>query len=278
MPLFEDGQLTSLDERSAVRLQSFTERILAGRVVVNAPTRVWRRDVERRSNRLVLKITDAKPLMGWFSDTFACDIVYLTRHPIPQSISCLRNGWSLTAAAYLRDERFVAANLSDTALGVAHDVMQRGSPLQQFVLNWALENVAPMRLLPDFPSWLHVRYEDCVTHPDDMIATIAGSSPAHRLRADACSGEPSVGVIGTVDPGVPPHDRNRSRSRRRRRVATGPRRGYGRVVQSAAGDLRHRPPCRPAVCVKPALAVWPGAGSSQMSSSVRSPSSRSHYE
>jgi hypothetical protein len=115
MPLFEDGQLTSLDERSATRLQSLTERIFAGEVVINAPSRVWRRDVERRSNRLVLKILDAKPLIGWFADTVPCDIVYLTRHPIPQAISCIRNGWTLTAAAYLRDERFVEANLSDAA-------------------------------------------------------------------------------------------------------------------------------------------------------------------
>ena len=63
----------------------------------------------------VLKILDAKPLIGWFAETVPCDVVYLTRHPIPQSMSCLRNGWTLTAAAYLRDERFVEDNLSDIA-------------------------------------------------------------------------------------------------------------------------------------------------------------------
>ena len=43
MPLFEDGQMTSLDERSARRLHALTERIFAGEVVINAPIRVWRR-------------------------------------------------------------------------------------------------------------------------------------------------------------------------------------------------------------------------------------------
>ena len=177
MPLFEDGQLTSLDERSARRLRSLTERIFAGQVVINAPVRVWRRDVELRSNRLVLKILDAKPLIGWFAETVPCDVVYLTRHPIPQSMSCIRNRWTLTAAAYLRDERFVEDNLSDTALARSHDVMRSGSPLQQFVLNWALENVAPMRQLADHPDWLHVRYEDCVTDPTGVVDAVAG-----RLR------------------------------------------------------------------------------------------------
>ena len=173
VPLFEDGQLSSLDERSARRLQSLTERILAGKVVINAPTRVWRRDVEWRSNRLVVKILDAKPLIGWFADTVPCDIVYLTRHPIPQAISCIRNGWTLTAAAYLRDERFVEANLSDAAFALAQDVMRAGTELEQFVLNWALENVAPIRLLPEHPDWLHVRYEDCITDPERVLDTVA---------------------------------------------------------------------------------------------------------
>ncbi len=177
IPLFEDGQLTSLDERSARRLQSLTERIFAGSVVINAPSRVWRRDVELRSNRLVLKITDAKPLIGWFAATVPCDVVYLTRHPIPQSVSCLRNDWTLTVGAYLRDDRFLEANVSDTALALAHDVMRSGTPLQQFLLNWTLENVAPMRLLPEHPDWLHVRYEDCVTDPTSMVETVAA-----RLR------------------------------------------------------------------------------------------------
>ena len=186
LPLFEDGQLTSLDERSARRLQSLTERIFAGKVVINAPSRVWRRDVERRSNRLVLKILDAKPLIGWFSETLPCDIVYLTRHPIPQSVSCLRNDWTLTVGAYLRDERFIEANVSDRALALAHDVMRSGTTLQQFVLNWTLENVAPMRLLPEHPGWLHVRYEDCVTDPTVMVETVAARlrlTDLERMRA-----------------------------------------------------------------------------------------------
>jgi hypothetical protein len=193
MPLFEDGQLTSLDERSAARLRDLTERIVAGRVVINAPTRVWRRNVERRSDRLVLKITDAKPLIGWFAETVPCDVVYLTRHPIPQAISCLRNDWTLTAGAYLRDDRFVEANLSDRALALAHDVMRNASALQQFVLNWALENVAPMRLLPEHPDWLHVRYEDCVVDPAGMVDTVAARLRLTDLdRMHATVNRPSV--------------------------------------------------------------------------------------
>lgn len=193
VPMFRQGQMTSLDPWTEERLGHAVQRMLDGRSVANAPTRVWRSDVERRSNRLVLKITDAKPIIEWFDDRFDCQIVYFTRHPIPQSISCIRNHWSLTVDAHLRDPDFVAANLSDAAVAAAHDVMTGDDELQQFVLNWALENVAPLRALPERPEWVHVRYEDCVTQPDAVMSVLA-----ERLHLDdsermqAISSRPSV--------------------------------------------------------------------------------------
>lgn len=173
IPRFHQGQITSLDDDTAAAMQRLVERIFAGEVVINAPTKFWRPEVDLRSNRLVLKITDAKPVIDWFDTTFDVDIVYLTRHPIPQALSCLRNRWTLTVDAHLRDPAFVDANLSDAALAAAHDVMAGGTALQQFVLNWALENVAPLRLLADRPAWTHIRYEDSVADPEGTLAVLA---------------------------------------------------------------------------------------------------------
>ncbi|MFK8025098.1 MAG: hypothetical protein AB8G26_14150, partial [Ilumatobacter sp.] len=129
------------------------------------------------SDRLVLKLTDCKPVIGWFDDSFDADIVYLTRHPIPQSLSCIRNNWTLTVDAHLSDPTFVDANLDDAGLAAAHDTMRSGTPLLQFCLNWALENIAPLRLLPERPDWVHVRYEQTVTDPQAVFETLA-----ERLR------------------------------------------------------------------------------------------------
>ena len=186
VPLYRQGQLTSLDEASEPQLQTLMDDIFAGRVVINAPTRLWRAGALMRSDRLVLKILDAKPIIGWFDDHLDCQIVYLTRHPIPQAMSCLRNRWSLTTRAYLDDERFVEANLSAAALASAHDALRNGSDLRRFVVNWALENVAPMRLLGGRPDWVHVRYEDCVTDPAgtlDRLATRLDLPDVDRMRA-----------------------------------------------------------------------------------------------
>lgn len=201
VPIYRQGQITSLDESSGPQLQNLMDDIFAGRVVINAPTRFWRGGALLRSDRLVLKLLDAKPIIDWFDDHLDCQIVYLTRHPIPQALSCLRNRWSLTAHAYLADHRFVESNLSTEALTWAHDTVRSGSELRRFVLNWALENVAPMRLLGSRPDWFHLRYEDCVIDPAGTLDRLAGHLDLPDIdRMQAIVTRPSVSSrISTSD-------------------------------------------------------------------------------
>ncbi|MFK8022317.1 MAG: hypothetical protein AB8G26_00025, partial [Ilumatobacter sp.] len=46
IPRFRQGQITSLDEHDADRVRDLVERIFAGDVVINAPTKFWRPDVD----------------------------------------------------------------------------------------------------------------------------------------------------------------------------------------------------------------------------------------
>lgn len=186
IPRFAQGQITSLDERTGPGLESVVERIFSGEIVINAPTAVWRSDVDRVSNRLVLKLMDCKAIIGWFDDTFAVDTVWLTRNPIPQSLSCIRNGWTLTTNAYLVDTSFVERFVPEPALALAHDVTKSGSELQRFVVNWALENVAAARQIGDRPHWTHVRYEDTVVDPQgtfELLADRLGLHDTERMQA-----------------------------------------------------------------------------------------------
>ena len=203
IPRFHEGQITSLDAETSKQLTALVGRILSGEVIINGPTKFWTNEFVRTSNRLVLKITDAKPIIDWFSSTFDADIVYLTRHPIPQALSCIRNGWTLTAAAHLRDRAFIEANLDATAEALAHDVLAGDDELQKFVLNWALENAAPLRLLPDRPAWTHVRYEECVTDPEAVLARMAerlqlGDVDRMAATVDRPSGSSRRSTDGTV--------------------------------------------------------------------------------
>ncbi len=203
IPRFHEGQITSVDESTGPQLQALVEKIFAGEVIINGPTKFWTREFVRTSDRLVLKITDAKPAIDWFGSNFDADIVYLSRHPIPQALSCMRNQWTLTVDAHLRDPNFVAANLTSDAEAAAHDVMASDNQLQQFVLNWALENLAPLRLLPERPQWTHIRYEDCVTDPQAVLAHMAerlGLEDQQAMAAvvDRPSGSSRRSTDGTV--------------------------------------------------------------------------------
>jgi len=173
IPKFDQGQITSLPDLERERLHDVISKLLSGELVFNAPVKFWARGFTFKSNRHVLKITDAKPVIGWFSDTFAIDVVYLTRHPIPQALSCIRNKWTLTVRPFLQDERYIAEHLTGVQVDRCRQVMTTGTYLEQFVLNWALENLPPLRLLPTRPEWTHVSYERCVADPVSVVETLA---------------------------------------------------------------------------------------------------------
>ena len=200
IPHFHEGQITSLDDADAERLAALMERIFTGRAVINAPTRFWAPDFPMRSNRLVLKITDAKPVIDWFASSFPVDIVYLTRHPVPKALSCIRNRWTLTVDAHLRDPAFVDRYLADAAVALAHDTMAHGTDLQRFVVNWALENAAPAQLIGARPEWMHVRYEDCVADPSGTLERLADRLALTDLdRMHAVLSRPSQSSARSTD-------------------------------------------------------------------------------
>jgi hypothetical protein len=186
VPKFDKAVITSLDAIDERRMRGLMTAILEGRIIVGAPVKPWAPTFDRRSNRLVLKILDAKAVIGWFADTFPLDVVYLTRHPIPQALSCIRNGWTLTTRPYLEDVDFVTTHLGEEHLGWCTDLLRDGDDLDRFVLNWGLENLAPLRQLPARPEWTHVRYEDCVRRPEaviDRLADALGLADRDRMLA-----------------------------------------------------------------------------------------------
>ena len=123
----------------------------------------------------MLKITDANSMIDWFDENYDLDIVYLSRHPIPQALSCMRNGWTLHVRPFLRNERFVRRHLDAALVAYSHEVLETGSQLERFVLNWTLENLVPLRLLADRPRWTFLSYEQCVLEPADTVQRTAAA-------------------------------------------------------------------------------------------------------
>ena len=167
------GQLISFsDPDSEARFRSYTGDLLSGAVPAGAPTRFWARDYPRKSERILIKDLHAKALIDWFDCNFDLDIIYFVRHPIPQAMSCIRNGWGASAYAYLQDPAF-ADMLGSQLKAYGEKIMREGTLLERHVLTWALENYMPLQLLPNKPHWLFVSYEQCVLEPDLSVQQIA---------------------------------------------------------------------------------------------------------
>lgn len=189
LPKFDGGLIVHPDADQEKALRAYTDDLMAGRIRVNAPYAFWRRDFQFRTDRLLLKIVGAKPMMDWFDRNYSVDMVYLVRHPIPQSLSCIRNAWPTTTRVYLRNEWFADEVVADPALlAYAEDLERTGNDLERFVLNWIVENLYPLRVLADRPHWLALSYEECVVDQGrifDEVCSRLDLTDKDRMRAAA---------------------------------------------------------------------------------------------
>lgn len=124
-----------------------------------------------RVNRLVLKMLNAKPLMDWFTCTLDAEIVYLVRHPIPVAMSILNRSWECTAKAFLTHAGFRERFLTENQVVKAQDVLENGSLLEHYVLEWCLENTYPLHVFGE-RSWLTLTYEELIMRPQRVSKLI----------------------------------------------------------------------------------------------------------
>jgi hypothetical protein len=103
-------------------------------------------------------------------ETYKDHIIFLCRHPIPQSISCLRNRFPLNFRSFLSSRWYVENYLKDGLEGYCHDLLHSDQQLDKYVLVWCLENRPLFSNLRDYPDWAFVTYEYFVQHSADVIA------------------------------------------------------------------------------------------------------------
>lgn len=195
LPLRRGGQIASPGTADdEVRLLRYTEDLLSGRVAAGARWRFWEPDHPRRTNRVLVKELHTKGLVDWFAQHFDVQVVVLTRHPLPQSLSCSRLGWGHYVDAYLDDPGF-RTRLTREQLAFAERLRRVGSELEQRVLSWTLENYVPLTLLRSRPEWLLLTYEECVLAPHRALAAFARVLDQDVAALRAAAGKPSRSTV-----------------------------------------------------------------------------------
>jgi hypothetical protein len=169
LPVFAYSQIACPDADEAAILHNYIRRLLDGRIRANAPWKFWSRDFHFFNDRICLKITDAKAMIDWMDRQFDVSTVVLTRHPVAQALSVARNRWLTTGKGLLKNTRFVERWMTGELEALCWDLYRHGSELEGRVVDWVLENLVPLRLLPERPAWLFLSYEDLMTRTPDVI-------------------------------------------------------------------------------------------------------------
>lgn len=183
LPLFPYGQIAFPDPEEEAMLRDYINGVLYGRVRANVPWKLWSREFHFSNHRICLKITDAKALIDWIDSNFDVHTLVLTRHPIAQAISVSNTGWATTSKGFLYNSRFVQRWLDNRLEDYCWDLYWSGSELERRVLDWALENLPMLSLLPRRKDWLYLSYEDLISNTEASVEYLAGNLGLEGQRA-----------------------------------------------------------------------------------------------
>lgn len=180
---FDNGHAIDLTDEEKQLCKQYIDLIRSGRLHAGEPWRVWANNFHFRSHRLVFKETNGSCLAPLMYETYGDHVLVLLRHPIPQSMSCFRNGWELNYRPFLGSKWYVETYLGDGLEDFCHDLIRGDKRLDKFVLVWCLENRPLFANLREYPGWGFVTYEHFIRQPADVIRCWSSTYDLPQLDA-----------------------------------------------------------------------------------------------
>jgi len=165
------------------RLRAYLEDILSGELKVGGPWNPSAPIFSTESSRVCVKIHNAKHWVSWFGEEFDANLVLLTRHPISQSLSTIDRGWLRLVDLYLEDPELRSRVDAAVGLDFVSNILDEGTRLQRYVLNWAVENFIPLSAHHAGTEIDIVTYEELVLDFEETIRVLAD-----RLAIEDVSG------------------------------------------------------------------------------------------
>ena len=133
------------------------------------------------ANRTMLKILNAPCLIDWFADTLQMDTVFLCRHPAPQALSVLRQGWGFSAEAYFDSDAFCNKYLTTKQIDLGRSILLGNDAWRKAILNWVIETLLPFRTKS--ANVLTLTYEElalCTRQTFEIVAHRLGLTTTER--------------------------------------------------------------------------------------------------
>jgi hypothetical protein len=134
------------------------------------------------SRRRILKLTRVAPIFQEFYDESGFSTLGLLRHPVAQSLSCLRSGNKPLLADFLGKPRYLDRWLPSGGSRRVAEVQGKGDLLARLVCEWALANI-PMLWCASQRGVPLLRYEDLIRDPA-MAPQLVGTAACVPLVRD----------------------------------------------------------------------------------------------
>ncbi|VAW73269.1 hypothetical protein MNBD_GAMMA15-653 [hydrothermal vent metagenome] len=153
-----------------------------------APFRKFYRPITRR---IVFKLHELEHMIDEIAERCGCDVLYLIRHPIPNSLSrfVVPRLESFLESDFYRDRY-----LGEQRLKEISEVARKGTRLQQFVVSWCFENYIPLKDT-DLGKWTTLSYEELLLNSRKSCQYLSQSldleDQSELLRS---VGEPSTNI------------------------------------------------------------------------------------
>ena len=128
------------------------------------------------SDQLAIKLCNGKSLIDYIWNSFDVEIIYLLRHPIPQSLSVIRKKWGYLGPinSYLNNNNFIKKYLNKEQVEYANFILHNGNILIKNVLNWILQNIIPLKS-KNLLKWTTITYEELVLNTNQVINLLVDS-------------------------------------------------------------------------------------------------------
>ncbi len=174
IPLYAGGYIYDPDNDELECLRDYFRKIEAGILHVAEPWRVWERDYHFLTNRILYKFTDAHALVHELEKIIPLKTLVLFRHPVPQSLSCIRRGWAPRQGKFFEQDALLEKFFDRGSILFIKDMAKKGSCFQRHLLTWFVEN-APLFKVCMNEQYACVTYEDLIKSPEFTLRRICNN-------------------------------------------------------------------------------------------------------
>lgn len=136
------------------------------------------------TNRRVIKIIHATAIADWImGQGFGFTPLYLVRHPLATALSMTHSGMIVRSSSNLQHKEFRDRYLNGDLINLAESILERGTELEKFVLEWCLDNIVTYKTWQQ-SKWAFITYEELLLQPERSLAYLCETlklSDAPRL-------------------------------------------------------------------------------------------------